>query len=282
MGKAKTFKHVLMHSLLPSVEYYTKIKKTPLLFSIKFAIMLLIVVSTLLYSASALRLIISSDQSDLRTQLKYAVENMPDDMIIIIKNNRLVTNNDRPLIIYTDSSVRPNPLIVVDEYAQPEKITQYNSSILFTKTGFAVYTNNEMKFYRYKLSKTVIVNKESATKLINTITTAAPILLIAGSVLVIPIITIISIIIKIITLMIMSFIVFIPAHLSSHNVTYRKTFQVSLHAMSLPLLVELLINAIGVKSYPGFLFSFITLIFVAGGVYEAYFGAPIRIKNPSK
>lgn len=225
----------------------------------------------------------------------------PDELIITIHKGRLITNHNRPYLLWLDNQNEKNLLLVVDETATQKKIKQYGSSVLLTSQELIVNDTRSGNVSSFPLSylEDQRITKEKINQLIQTINKAQrllPILFTASVLLLILLIPFASFIVTFVYLFLASLIVFfIFKFFLQKHFHFRKIFQVSFHAVTFPLLLDysLMVIKPTIRIGPSFLIAFkqipfpmlfliILAVFVAVGVYEAHGDGKEHLRHHKK
>lgn len=283
----KTFFHVFTRSLFPHHHYYSKIIKTPFSFSFKYFFMLLLVFNVCFVLFLAVKYNpkkLNSRLSALSTNLSY----YPDNLVITLHKGRLITNNNHPYLLWFDDQDKKNLLLVVDETATAKKIELYGSSALLTAQELVINGSvGNISSLPLNYLDDQKITKEKISQLVQKIDKARmflPFLFIAAVVLLILLVPLVSFIVTFVYLFLSSIIVFLvfKFFLQKHF-HFRKIFQVSFHAVTLPLFLDysLMILRPTIRMGSNFflplrqipfpmLFLIVLAVFVAIGVHEAH------------
>lgn len=285
--KVKTFFHVFRYSLIPHSNYYSKIPKVRFRFSLKYFISLIVGLNLIFV------LFLSTKYNPAKINqfiddIVYNLNHYPADLEINLDKGRLITSYNRPYFLWATLGVQKKLLIVIDENAKPEKINTYNSIVLVTRTDIVMKTGNKdtNTFTVYPLS--YISNQQITRKSIEqTIQTLNFIktLVFWGYLIIMPLLLILlpllSFAITIIYLLIISLIIYYIFKIYYRkNIHFKKTLQISLHAVTFPLILDYFlliskpcitanINVQPILTTPvAFLLLLTVFVFVA--VYETY------------
>lgn len=274
--KIKTFFHILINSFFPLEDYYKKILKTRLLFSLKYFFTLIFLFNFALWLSFIFKnLIFYNALGEFQTSLIKAFDNYPQNLIIKIRNNRLTSNFDRPYIFWLNYKNVPHPVFVIDERATKEKVYQYDSTaILINSDGVIKRTNFGLRFYPFRMKNDFIITKERVNQLKKIILrffklfqVLIPLLL--GLLFII--LFIFFSLVKIFSLAIISLLGFLVTKLFGIRTHFKKVFQISLHSVTLPLVYELSIFLWVFRKEVFFWYLLLALVFFAIAVYEVYF-----------
>lgn len=277
MKKIKTFFHVFVKSIIPNDKYYHKILRVKFSFSLKYLISLVIILNILFISFYSIKLnpiFITSVLNNLNKSLdKY-----PKELVITVNEKGLNTTYNRPYLLWLDVNDKKNLLIVIDEKATPEKINEYNSSLLITSKEIVMKNKFTRKISKYslikvqdqKISKPTIVGIQ---KIVNTVIAYLPLLFVLVVALALIITTFTSIIIFLIySLVSTAILFFLFKYLFKKRPHYKKVLQISFHAITLPIIIDYLLIMLNVGSrILPYSFFFLVLVFVGVGIYEAQY-----------
>jgi len=286
MKKVKAFFYVFLKSFVPNSYYYTKILKTRFLFSFKYFIALIVFLNFLF----GLGFLFRYPPQKINYWLKAidsALTNFPSDLNVFIDKGYLISSYNRPYFFWlNDEKGRLRLIFVVDESGYLEKINQYKTFILLTKTDLFIKTKNEIKKIPLKSFNEIIINKETIKSVLQPLSLIKKffypfyffiLLFIFG------LITVTSFFINLFYLFLASGIVFVLLKLRlKKKYHFKKVFQISFHASTLPLFLDYLIFSfpylLPIRIYlpiklPPFplIFLFLLIIFIIVGVYEAYY-----------
>jgi hypothetical protein len=263
--KVKTFFHVFTKSLIPQPEYYRKIVRSRLSFSLKYFISL----SALIYLFFVFILLLKINPIKLIQWKTNVVDNLtkyPDDLVINVENGNLITTYNRPYFFWLNDIDKKNLLLVIDQTALPDKILKYRSVFLLTGNSFVTRKNDAItaipfKNLSFKIDKNVISNA------LNGLTVGLSLILFSIFILLLLIILpIIVLSLNLFYVLISGFFIFIIYRFFSHKIPYKKILQLSFHSSTIPLLIGYCLC----KLNPFALF-FLIVIFLGVGVYEVYF-----------
>lgn len=283
MKKLQTFWHALRHSVIPLDAYYHKVRRTHLSFSIKYFISLIvsvIVVTTLLKVGMVVQ---KFPPSELSTLLKSVETDYPDSLVLNINDmGRLSTNYDKPYILFSPLESNPIPLVVVDTRASKNKIFEYNTTALFAERYLAIRINNHVYTLFYELNAPLRVDKSdilSITRNAHSFLDSYWVWVVALTTALILIAIPVLFVIHTITLLIISAVtyIFVKLLVKRATCTYTKIFQVSLHTVTAPIIIQAFLFISNQTVNAPYWYIILNYIFLAGGVYEAFFE-----KTPSR
>ncbi len=213
----------------------------------------------------------------------------PDDLIITLHKGRLITNYNRPYLLWLENQNEKNLLLALDETATPNKIKLYGSPILLTSQEVVLNDTrtNNISLLPLQYLDDQKITKEKVNQLVQTIDKVRlllPILFIVSILLFIVLIPFASFIVTFIYLFLASIIVYFVFKLFlQKHFHFRRIFQVSFHAVTFPLFLDYLFMVIRptIRMSANFflplhqipfpmLFLIILAMFVAMGVHEAH------------
>jgi len=286
MKKVKAFFYIFLKSLIPNYSYYTKILKIRFLFSFKYFVSLIVFLNFLLgvsllyrYSPQKINFWLKSVDS--------ALVNFPSDLNIFIDKGYLISSYNRPYFFWLrDEKERLKLVFVIDESASEEKINQYPTKALLTKTDLFIKEAGKVKKIPLSSFNQIIFNKETLKIIRQRLFFIEKFFYIFYFFIFLFIFVftfLFSFLINLFYLFIASLLVFVLLKLKPEKkYHFKKVFQISFHAGTLPLFLDYLIF-----SFPYFLpvrvrlpieplpfpliFLFLLIIFVIVGVYEAYY-----------
>jgi len=232
------------------------------------------ITSFIISSVNISRLISSYPPQKLAKIIVGIEQNYPEDLIITInKNARLTTNYDRPYTMYVNLDGVPTPIFVVDPKAQPEKIASYGSPLLMTEQEMVITWEKRALPIPYEKGVTFIIDKAEITSITTNLMSFVDSYYLVIVVLFIVMfigLTMFFFIGRIVYLAIISLIAFLIGIHFFKKLTVEKTYQISLHASTGPILLELIVIVFGLVVPIPFWFFLLTLVFVIAAIYEAY------------
>lgn len=272
MRKLNTFVHVFANSLLPLDTYYKKLKKVSFGFSLKYFTALVLFVTFFAVSITLVKtLFVENNIYTLTSEVVQTAHDYPQELVIRIRDGKLMTTVDHPYIVWYEYQGVPHPIIVIDPQATPAKIDQYKSIILLTSDKIVVRADSTYRVTPISPDLNLTVTKDKVNELttaIQQINRSLPLMLI----IVLFAVTIISFFIvflsKIIYLIPITILVYLVARAYHKDIAYSKVYQIAFHAITTPFLLETFISINGIVLAVPF-WNFVThAIFVLGGVYE--------------
>lgn len=216
--------------------------------------------------------------------LQTLEKDFPDDLVLNINSmGRLSTNYDKPYILFSPLDSNPQPLIVIDTKANKDKIFEYNAHALLAERYMVVRMDNHVYTLHYELNEPLRVDKSDVmsisqnAQLILESYWVWVVALIVGFLLIAPPVLFVT---QILTLLIVSLVsyIFVRMIVRRSSCTYAKVFQISLHTTTAPLLIQSFLFLSGHSVSIPYWYMILTYLFLAGGIYEAYFE---RVKHSS-
>jgi hypothetical protein len=286
MKKVKAFFYIFFKSLIPNYSYYTKILKIRFLFSFKYFVSLIVFLNFLLgvsllyrYSPQKINFWLKSVDS--------ALANFPSDLNIFIDKGYLISSYNRPYFFWLrDEKERLKLVFVIDESASEEKINQYQTKALLTKTDLFIKEAGKVKKIPLSSFNQIIFNKETSKIIRQRLFFIEKFFYIFYFFIFLFILVstfLFSFLINLFYLFIASLLVFVLLKLKPEKkYHFKKVFQISFHAATLPLFLDYLSFSfpyflpvrvhLPIKPLPfPLIFLFLLIIFVIVGVYEAYY-----------
>jgi len=283
--KVKTFFHVFKNSLIPNSSYYKKVVKTHFSFSLKYFIILILILNLFLTFFFLSKFRLSRTKIFLNRIIKE-LQNYPPSLVIKINNGSLSSTLEYPYFFWGGYQNK-RLWLVIDESATPNNIIKYNSYFLLTKKNFVKKLSFIKKSYQVmpltKIGSLTISNNE-IRKIINFFSFIEKNLLIIY-LFSLPLFFIftssLSFIVGLIYLLIISFIVYQIFHYFFHRrIHFKKILQIGFHSITTPLFLDYLFFikppqisfSLPFKIILPFPIAFLILllVFVFCAVYETY------------
>lgn len=216
--------------------------------------------------------------SDLINNLSVSVGQYPSNLSINVRNGLLTTTDNQPYLVWLNYGESRYLLLTVDESAIPSKIDLYQSYILLTKNDFVfslwhkpgdfvvVPLNN---FGNLTFDKSTAIDMQRNLLKVNSWFAMFYFAFCIALVIILPTV---SIIITLLYLVTGAFIAYLILRMINRQVHWKKVFQIGLFAVTLPLLIDYIFLFVGLRtSYQPLMFFALTIIFIVGGTYEAYY-----------
>jgi len=216
-----------------------------------------------------------------------ALANFPSDLSVFIDEGYLISSYNRPYFLWLkDEKERLRLVFVIDESGSEEKIEQYRTKTLLTKTDFFLKIANQTKRISLNSFDKIVINKDTVKIILNRLSLIKTFfypLYFFIFILIFIFMGVFYFLINLFYLFLASFLVFVLLNLKpKKKYHFKKVFQISFHSSTLPILlaylafnfpyllpikVRLPINPL---PFP-LLFLFLLIIFIIVGVYEAYY-----------
>ncbi len=253
MVKFKTFFYSLYRSI-SSFSYYRDIVKAPQAFSYQyfsFLMLLLVIGMTALISVP----IAQELPKSLTRGEQYVRTLFPQDLLIEVKNGKLSINQPEPFVIPVPVELATDmPVAVSDQNrfnlftyqsdAQIDDFDTYQTLILANSSTVMVRSDQgDIRAYPLKESEDFTINKPMIDTLLNTVAPylryAVPIII---SIIFIVLLSFVPLL-KLLSIFFLSiFTMVIGKAVMGLTLPYSKYVQIGLHAITLPLLVEIVLN----------------------------------------
>lgn len=268
MKKVKTFFHDFLGSLFPQPPYYHKLLRTPFSVSVKYFLVLVLLVNFVFFAVSGL--MVKNGRFVTFKRLTTALADFPDNLSIHMENGMLTTSYDHPYFIWTKNDENKMLLGVIDENALPDKIQEYPTDVLLTRQALVIKQAEQPEVIPYG-SATFTVNKQTVASFLNVIETVRPVLYLLIGLFVFVLFPLFTFGAGLLYLAFLSLICFLIFKLYTKRHTYKKTLQLSLHAVTVPIIVKhgLFLSGYDVERL-GILFMLLSAVFILGALYEAY------------
>jgi len=251
MKKLKTFWYVLKNSIT-SPKYYKDVLKTDLKFSIKYFLMLSVFAS-IIYSLYASIKTVPQTISTVKIMTSQIREKFPDELVINFKDGSWEANEPEPIIIPMPSvsseedAHLPDNLIVFDKNGTIDSLGSYNTyvlvneeNILYRSYGYEtdpkkVSTQPLKNIPNVTLDKSTINSRlETADKFVKAAPYVMPIFIclyafifnyIGGA---------------LFYALLIALILQLIAFFAKRKIGYQKACQISIHAMTAPIILQLI------------------------------------------
>lgn len=250
MNKLRTFATTFRKSLT-DLSYYKDILKAPLSFSIKYIFFLVFVLSLIYSFTLAGSISLKLPQIPAFAQkLKASISDFyPGELVLKIKNGELETNVIEPYYIdlgekYSDSNF--GHFITIDTGATSEQYESYHTAFLVTKKSIVFH--DQKGGYRVQplseIKDTIFIDKNAYDKIIKNFLPILDYMSLAATVLIILLVTLIPFSIAffwgiaiLAYLIFAAFLVFLIAKLLKKSLTFSQVYRLSIHGMTLPLIL---------------------------------------------
>lgn len=286
MKKVKAFLYIFIKSLLPQKKYYKQLVKTSFKFSLKYFSALIILLN-LIFSIYIFNLYSYQKIYNFVNNIRKSLAAYPSDLSIFIKKNNLFTNNNRPYFLWLKENEKKRLLLSIIENADKQTVDNLHSIIILNKEKIIIKNPNN-----FQIISTFNINEVPELiidrKFVDQISISLQSLLaklhwyyLLFALIIVLMLPLISFIIISLYLLTASFLVYTYfKFFRRRHFHFKKVFQISFHAVTLPLVLEYLIfvspiNFFGSKlSLSPFIFPLLIIIifslFISLGVLEAY------------
>ncbi len=273
MTKVKTFFHVFKQSLLPQPPYYRKLLKTDFSFSLKYFVAFIFILNFLFFSlflSTGLRPKFSFPLKSVSSALKA----YPANLSIEIKNGTLTTSYDRPYFFWLQDGDRKTLLAVVSQTSTPDDARHFEAPVVFTNRSLVIVdkqNNQNPTVIPYNNKLNFSLNKQFLNNLLTGFERAIPFITALILFFVFVLAPLFSIVTTFIYLAIIALLCYFVFSLYFKKHTYKKTLQVSMHAVTLPYLVKYTMLGFGYNLDRVWgVFMLLVVVFILSALYEAY------------
>jgi len=272
MKKVKTFLKQLSYSLLPQSSHYEHFLQNH--FSTSFAFFLK---SQVFFSCIILLLIfININPFTINRYKEYinsSLNTVPNNLEISINKGELSSNLFRPFFFWINFPKEKYLFLVVDEKANPDKIIEYESSVLLTKNSIiAKYQNKLYTLPYFQLTDNLTLKKSDILTMSSHIFNKIKILFIAIFPLLMVIVPLSLFFTALINIILSSVTVYIFYRLFNKHYTFIKILQIGFYSSTLPILITIVLFSLFLwRNIPLFFPFTIFLIFQITGVFEAHY-----------
>jgi len=295
MNKFKTFAHAFSKSLT-HLNYYRELLNTRFSFSLKYfwvfslCIGLVTTISTSIVLLPGLNKIIA--RVDKRLVALY-----PQDLVIKIENGRLTTNAPEPLSIpipyelFTDtppaiSDQKQTFLLTIDTDAPIDDFNKYNSLIFANSRNLAlVDRDGTYRIYDLKEAPDMTVDRPLVEKyydqfrpLLNYIPALLVLVLTLVFILFLPLTRLVS-------LLFLSLFLLLAAKVMNLTLSFSKIYQIGLHSLTLPVLIQIALSSFQLNIPVPFFFSIMFILYnlvIFATLKQPPTSPPIKSAQPAK
>ncbi len=252
MSKLSTFFRTI-HKSLFSLAYYRDVVNSRFKFSLKYFIAFSVFLGILLTVLISFIITPSINQFVNRFETR-AASLYPANLVITVKNSEVSTNSEQPVKfpipfeLFTDtppaiSDQKQQYLLVIDPSAKTDSYPQSQAIILVTKN--ALVTENDQNGYKvYPLSDAnLTVDKTQVDQflakvlpLLNYLPAFIITIILCALVIFLPLSRLFSLVFQTLILLTIT-------KLMNLNLSYKKIYQIGLHALTLPTLIQILMTA---------------------------------------
>lgn len=187
----------------------------------------------------------------------------PPDLVVTVTDGSVTTNQKEPYTItYTQDNKSVNALVIDTKTPfSPNQFDEYSTSLIIKKNFIVLKdATSQIKMYPLTQIKNLIVNSNNVQQwleaLRGTLKTLIPIFIIT-----VYIGYIIAYSLKLVYLFLAALLVMLITYLAKHPRSYMKSYQIAIHASTLPILVLVGLDLLRVRA-PFFTFTILLVIMV--------------------
>jgi len=235
MKKLKAFFYVLFKSAT-SISYYKDLLKVPLGFSIKYLLILAVLASVII----SIAIVPSTAKKQIVEIDKFtdgAIAFFPDDLVISIKNGELTMNRTEPFIV--------KGILAIDVNGTIEDLDRYETAVLINSSNIVVREEGAIKAYPLKDMPDTQVTKDMIVGSAERIDGYLKYLPYALFALIFLVEFFYYFGMKLLYLLIVAVLVMLIGRARGLSLGFSKFYQISLHAMTLPLVIEVVTGIVG-------------------------------------
>jgi len=247
MKKLKAAAYVLGKSLT-SPQYYKDLLEVDFKFSIKYFAILAVIASM-----ATLPNLVGPLTNDFVNQANKFVQSItdyyPDSLVVTIKEGNLSINEPEPYIVPLPDSFEEQEteqpienLIVIDTKGTIDDMEKYNTIILINEKNVLINESNKIEVFPLEGAPDTEINKEMVLELAEK---TEPLINVLPYVFIV-LAFIASLIyyfgIRAIYLLVVATILLLVGSIKQLKVPFSKYYQIGIHAMTLPLFIEVLAN----------------------------------------
>lgn len=242
--KIKAFQYVFYKSLT-SLPYYNDIIKTNLKFSIKYFLAFAVLVSFVSAIIVSVRTSYDSDgPTSTVAQVVNELEDIyPEDLVITIKDGTLSTNKNVDITIkmlesLSQSSPLPKYLIVFDSDGTINDFEKYDTVALVNEKNILINDNGKIETYPISNFPNGTLDKTKYSTQINELRGLVQYLPILVTLAVFVGLLLVNIIYRLVYIFVIATALFIIGKSSKSTLKFSKFYQIGLHLVTLPMLLE--------------------------------------------
>lgn len=276
LKKLTTFYHAFWGSI-SSLTYYHDVVKAPFTFSLKyfwffslsFGFILTAILSTV---------IIPPVNAFVTRFEKRALNLYPADLVLTIKDGQLSTNVAEPLrfplpvelFMETPGAVTDQEqqyLLTIDTKATIDDYAKSQSIVFINRDHIVIPNSDSYRLYPIADINDMVITKAAADAFLQKLFPLLhilPFLIVAGLFMVLSIILPIS---RLLSLLVLSVILLVFARLLKLPLSYTKIYQIGLHGLTLPTLIQVIMISLHLESpipfFNSILFILYTLVILA-------------------
>ena len=199
-----------------------------------------------------------------------SLDKLPKNLIININNGFLSTNNPMPVLVWSGNKML---IAVIDETATDDKINQYQSKILLTSTSLVIRDGINKNISLPYTNSNIKITKDTIIKIKSLLLNIIPLMIVLISFYFIILHPIFITIFLTIFLSFLSFIAMMIYKSKFKKITFQKTFQISIHAITLPIIIYAVLmsfNNMILNILSSYIFLLLSFAFILISIYDAY------------
>ncbi|MBI2414870.1 DUF1189 family protein [candidate division WWE3 bacterium] len=273
VNKLKTFFHVFGKSS-SSFDYYKDIERAPFRLSVKYLLALLFIATTVTTIKSAIP-IFKNTEPDVRNALENMEKLYPQDLILTIQDGKLTSNKTEAVIIKNPSYGgkseigKTENLIVIDENGVIEDLKSKNTLMVLNSKNLLVQDPKQVIVYPLSKFPDVQIDKTFVQK---TAQDALPMIKILPYIIVTLLFGItyaFYVVSRFIYLLAVACVLWGFTLLLGETFSFGKLYQFGIHAMTLPLVLEVILDIVAPSIDISFAFPILNIIIAIGGMLYA-------------
>ena len=261
MKKLKAFFYVFAKSLT-SPEYYKDLIKTTFGFSVKYYLVLVAFASLIAATANTLYIV-----PEVKTELNIFVENaksyFPEDLEIKFEDSQWEINKPEPYFfpLTTSEDSEVSNLVVFDKDGTIEDMETYNTIVLINEKNMIMVDpeTNGLKTYPLDEIPDTVINYEDFDQIITFAYKFINILPYFFFAIVVFGLLVYYLVMRAVYTAVMGLVVLLVSQLTSLKLDYKKSTQIALHTMTLPIVVSTLLEIVDIQVTFPFAFFILNL-----------------------
>lgn len=265
MKRAKAFPYVFFHSLT-SIAYYKEILKTKRSFSIKYFLGLATFSSLIIALNLSVR-VTPAVRDAINTVLTQLEAMYPNDLVIKSKNNAWEINKIEPYIIpfpemdeVSEDSL-PKNFIVFYKNGTIDDLQKYDAFMMVNAKNVIVQSTNKIESYPISDVPDGEFNKQTLDAAIQNVKKVIGPIEVGVIVLMSFFVILYNFVYRAFYLFFVAAFVWIVSMISGASHTFKQSYRISLHAMTLPVVVELMLTTANADFNMPFWFMLLNMIF---------------------
>ena len=271
MKRIKAFLYVFFKSLT-SIKYYQDVIKTHLNFSMKYFFTLSLT-AALVVTAIGILPSFSPIKNTINDFLEQGRQIYPDDLIITSKDGKLSINQPEPYLIpfpdisNLDQSDMPEPdmqienLVVFDSNGTLDDLENYKTLFLVNESNVLARGENKIEVYPLKDIPEGQITKTEINKIFSQIEQIAVYVPYAIVTLLFIAVVVYYIGFRLAYLLFLALVLLGVGKIQKLDLDYKKYYQIGIHTMTLPLIVDVIVNLLNTPIELPFWFFMLNFIF---------------------